>query len=1460
MPELPIPFPQNGVSDTFSYEAQPPGTTVDALNVRAVDGVTGRVRGAQREGLDRVTPNALGGSKVQALTTVTYDGRQVEFQNNETSAANDLTLWSKSLNASTSGAGSGVNTIAIDVSGNVYTIVGNALLVKYNSAGAQQWEFDLPVKVANHVVRALAVDEYGGIYVGVSEGTTAQEFAWIRRYVENAEGVLDMQWSVAPGAYVEKLVIRNDKIYAALNYNDAGKSQVAAYEFIYTASPSVARAWYVPYPVNDFAITDSGEVITAHRQADRIFEASGSYPGTRSFDPRSSPETGHVVEPSAMRWDPTKLDNWEDRKWVWMNGDTIKQQQGYETIRDGEDVNLWQDILGAGEVVLSKGLDSTDIAPKYISSGLAGRPGVHFKGNNYRMETLGTKRLLPGANADEAYLLVMVVKPTGTEAVPQALLYQDSALTSNSKPNFAQYWVPSSSATQYESPSGDNGITGKTRFDTVVALNARCGVPVTGASFSYISGGTNPTSYPTLTNVTYGRRIYKDDRVNVSSDGAAYVSLKGNDNYGIRYRVPPYGNPTNNSPTTSRTVDFTDWHRFTGSSGYVSVMGESRQNEDPENTTLFPNGQYNDPKEAYGRFWVGEDASPTEPVRPMIVSMLIDNEKCNGNNDISLFRVNGMPLAQWRSVKHSNGVKPTVIGKLRNSDSSKAGDQTHGMDDMLDDGTSSQVNFIGLDAEIYEIFVIKQYVDGTTTKVCTFPGYNANAFGVNPAYSTASDTELEKIEAYFAWKYGIAHLLDQGGKAANSAPAWDAQANSYQTVNLGQTQYGHPYGLPAIPSSVTTAVVGGPPTQSTKSPTSIDRYLWTSAYTMMVKWNFQRGPRWIQFADGVGYGVALSGSSVFSVGPVWPTGGVNLDSGSVKLITDLGASVDGVATKTVNLGGSVVGYGNDSVRMECDKYGRCWIPAYWDDASSGLSFNTHALFAFKAPASGTELTTDFAYKVVSQTPHRGLCVAIDRTETDYGPDSAAITRPEAVVLGTEAYSIDGQTLHYIDLVGADFVPGAKARNTTWVGVCGGDIKTFTSAASQTPSGGAGALSSSSRFVNAVTAFSKVYFSDGRKYMVYDPVDNEVTEWLAFTAGRIPEACRLMTFWRGRMVLARGPDDPHNWHMSAVGDPNDWNQFPPDSPLETQAISGNNSVVGGNHDIINALIPYDRERLIFGGDHTIHMMWGDPMAGGMIALLTDVTGISFGSGWCKDSSGILYFYGSRGGVYAMAPGGGADRVSNHPQKISSETIDRKLSSVNLETHYLGMVWDDIEQRLYLYQMPYSTNATPMDSWCWEKKTGAWWVDRFSNVGLSPTALCVLDGDSSNDRVIALGCQDGVVRYPSRTAKTDDGTAIDSYVTIGPFFSGNSTLRIRNPKITLARDQGGCWVELLSSDTADVRGEPVQRALLGPGQNPRHMIGTRGAFVWLRLRNAAPGSRWAYESGVVEAISSNRKRAP
>ena len=46
-------FPAGGVSENFSFESQPPGTTVSAQNVRAYDAKSGRLRGGQRPGLKK---------------------------------------------------------------------------------------------------------------------------------------------------------------------------------------------------------------------------------------------------------------------------------------------------------------------------------------------------------------------------------------------------------------------------------------------------------------------------------------------------------------------------------------------------------------------------------------------------------------------------------------------------------------------------------------------------------------------------------------------------------------------------------------------------------------------------------------------------------------------------------------------------------------------------------------------------------------------------------------------------------------------------------------------------------------------------------------------------------------------------------------------------------------------------------------------------------------------------------------------------------------------------------------------------------------------------------------------------------------------------------------------------------------------------------------------------------------
>ena len=1450
MAELPIPFPQEGISDTFSYEAQPPGTTVDALNVRSIDSKTGRARGAQREGLARLCPSALGAGngKVQALTSVVHDERQVVYSDAVSTQDGDLTSWSKNINSYTAGSTQGVFVCAVDTLGNVYTIDEDALLIQYNRDGVKQWEFSLPVFTANHAVRTLTIDEYGTIFVGVSEGTTGQHLAWIRAYERDDETVLRLLWSMKPQGYTEKILIRNDKLYAAVNATDTAKSRIVVYESIYTSAPSEVQSWYVPFPVNDATFNEDGEIITAHQPAETMYGALAfnRFIGPRSYYPASQLTT-HVVEPSAMRWNPTMLPQWEDRRWCWLSAESIPQQLGSESILDGDAITEWRDISGRGQVVLRPSSVTGDLAPKWISNGLAQRPTVRFEGDNYRLESEGStgtstsqddaqKTVLPGTRG---YAVVIVAKLSDDASKPENLLYQDN------------HWDPNDDALDDDFTGwGGNVDAGLAycRFDHLVAVNAKKSTPTVPAEclnnqYYYSPGGNE-----------WFRDLYLHDKVTAKSsncgltNGTSYwVRQKNGAADGALVHLSASA-PSNGVPgaavvgsngivqlelTRHRTLEF--------DAGGICIMAESAGNKSPEDAGYFPNGENNYAHTNQGRFDNGAGVA--------IISIVRDNEECHADFSTSVLRVNGVPVSRWKGIRTATrtGFK-SVIGKMRTSD---AYDELH-MD------VTTQL--AGLTADISEIFVLRSYDDpeDSKRKICTFPDYNANAIGTNPEYNSTSDTELERIEAYFAWKYGVSHLLDRGGRTPNTAPVWTN--TNMGTGNIGQSEYSHPYSSPA---NIGIGITGGPPSGNRDASANIDGIAWASSDGLMCKWNFQRGLRWAKSQAGVGYAVASHGDRVMGIGPF--DSSVETDAPTVNVFKDSGPSCSLLASFSMNVNGIVKDYVYKHPRVDVDSDGTFWIPGYWNSQPTGDSKN---VWAFSVTEGSPTLNEVFRYQTGGSTYLSEViaarCVAIDKTDRDYTGNANTITLPESIVVGTQSATIDPDaeqpTLHYVDLVQSEVSASTNARNITWVGVCDGNVYTFdTTSVTPVPTG-ANAFDPDSRFTTCVAAFSKVYMTDGLTYKVYDPKTNTVEPWLSSKAGRIPSNCRLMTFWRGRMVLARGPDDPHNWHMSAVGDPTDWDQFPPDGPLETQAISGNNSVVGGNHDIINCLIPYDRERMMIGGDHSIHMMWGDPMAGGVIAMLSDVTGISFGTGWCKDSSGVLYFYGSRGGVYAMAPGGQSDRISNHPQRISTQSIDRRLSEVDLETHYIGMVWDDVEHRLHVYQMPYDVNVGSVDHWCWEKRTGAWWVDRFSNVNLSPTAVAVMDGDAADDRVVAIGCQDGVVRYTSRDAATDDGYAIDSYVTIGPFYTGSQSLRIRNPKITLARDQGGCWVELFSSDTPDVVGDPQQSALLGPGQNPKQMIGVRGAYCWLRLRGALYGQRWAYESGKIDTIDSGRRVAP
>lgn len=385
---------------------------------------------------------------------------------------------------------------------------------------------------------------------------------------------------------------------------------------------------------------------------------------------------------------------------------------------------------------------------------------------------------------------------------------------------------------------------------------------------------------------------------------------------------------------------------------------------------------------------------------------------------------------------------------------------------------------------------------------------------------------------------------------------------------------------------------------------------------------------------------------------------------------------------------------------------------------------------------------------------------------------------------------------------------------------------------------------SSQYVQSTVLFQKVYFTNGDQVYVIDAKEQNpsAAELAATNAGPPPPRCRLIETWRGRLVMARAPDDAHNWHMSAVGDPQDWDTTPP-VPTPTQAISGNNSLAGRVPDIINTIIPISDDLLLFGCDKSIWRLTGDPMAGGQLDLVTNSVGISFGRPYCIDSDGYLYFFGSRGGLFVMAPGG-------KPEKISDTKLPRSLLDIDLENYYARLIWNDTDNCVHIFIMPFGGGGTQVAHYAFDRSNKGFWRDYFGtavDTSCQPTACWVSDGDATDDRVLVLGCEDGYTRRWDSTAYDDDGIPIDAKVTFGPYTlkSGYET-RLHAFQTDLAIEQGSVQVEVYTSDTPDRMGDIEYSGEVPAGLSEWIHITARGQYFWIVLRNARVGSRFSFEN--------------
>ncbi|MDP6369666.1 MAG: hypothetical protein QF615_08660, partial [Planctomycetota bacterium] len=338
-----------------------------------------------------------------------------------------------------------------------------------------------------------------------------------------------------------------------------------------------------------------------------------------------------------------------------------------------------------------------------------------------------------------------------------------------------------------------------------------------------------------------------------------------------------------------------------------------------------------------------------------------------------------------------------------------------------------------------------------------------------------------------------------------------------------------------------------------------------------------------------------------------------------------------------------------------------------------------------------------------------------------------------------------------------FDEGQSSRTTKVVAVAGGDIYTVGHGEPgyEIAIDGRGALDADAGQIMSTAHFGRIYFTDGFNYAIYDPRTNTVSKLEAETAGEVPQRARLIASYRGRLIFARTPEDPNNYFMSAVGDPEDWDYYPT-TPLVTQAINGTLARAGKCPDVINALIPYNDDLLLLGGDHTIFRMTGDPAAGGQLDQVTSSVGIAFGESWTMDPEGVLYFFTPQGCVYGMTPTG-------QPQRLSNEAIDRRMQDIDLTEFRVKLVWNQEDYGLHVFFMPYTTsNATPY-CFFWEKGGNAWWPDAF-HADRTPYAVTMIDGEKPDDRKLLFGSRDGYVSRFDRGSTQDVDKKIKSYATM------------------------------------------------------------------------------------------------
>lgn len=1512
MTDTPLPFPRRGLNDNWAYGQQPSETATDAQNVRSVDPTTGRTRGAQRAGMSKHKAQVVGSTRpVRLIRSATYEAKTITYEAlqgiNEGGSFDDAEQeWSAQTEAMTS-----VVNLETDLSGNVYALTGNTV-EKRNPDGVLLWSFAVPLDNPSFTLGPLVVDTDLSIYVAVDGGATLATGAAVYKIdqipvANTADTEPAMGWTGAWvfDRWIRELRIHQGSLKCLVQDDTAYRSHVATLGNISLQIPAYQGQIEVPYPSTCMVIKSDGSAVTGH-----------PYFADRDSSPKN-PGVGVSLE----SWVSSDIDDYENRIWSSFraqdlvdNGVEDGQDVGLWPDRSGNNRNLTTGLFPSKSTGPG--------APTLRVAGSTGLPSVYFDGTQGLFSAAGggtdaqreaCKTMVPN-NGDGAYCIVVVCRPS-SQKTPEEKDESGASIDA------ARWLFQQFTHTDWQGDSAgafDKGYTEAHRSGIVINASAPTATGDYHYSWSgqgngqksalgklhapgYLHAFTPSSGYINSFSTSNGLGANGDVDLMPTHKGAAWA--------GWPY-AGQYDDPTSTDPGEGLCV--VTFMNCGGLDEALAVTGDFDIGVDftaAEGTfDRYPIG-------ATGVIWVGSDSDT--------VTVASDTELTLGTGNIatgsdvaahivwernwmtrSQLTINGQPIDRWEALPMAYAGADDTGGAPAYSAALNLNVEHNptGLGYPIDKST----NLLGFLGEIMEIEVFgrrqrnedRVTIDGTPhvlyPSVLDHPMYAANGHSADTEGDDAGSTdkawydvgtnigssELEKIVGEKMHRHGIASRLPAHGET-----------------------YAHPH----YPDSGTTVTTYDIPILSNVLNTG---QAWVprkrSAAALIVKHDLSGRMLWCLNSEGIystGYGDIFTNdihgnTSGTGITDARPTAGLALDSnediyvvgpGAVTTPADTEAFCMGILTDSPQSSSnpSIVTTGfwkhtgadpsddfklelasDVTIRCKVDAFDNFYVPIH----PGTLSGAATAKDAFRAY--GRDDVADEYEPLISlitlggsSTYQNGYGVALPPSSPPYvvGTDFATngIQRAEFAYVGLE--DDDNSTTSKADalgkwsIVGATTLADSQGRERKLLALSGGVVYEYTTDWVAFDGVGDPSLSADAHYFWGLNYRQKTYIGDGRRQVVYDPKLGTLESWASGTSGTLPEKCALAVVYHARIVMARAEGQPQNWYMSAAGDPNNWDFYPP-TQSATQAIFGNNTAAEQCPDIINTLIPHNDDYLIFGCDHSIWLLRGDPVDAGQFDEVSSTIGMAFGKSWTKDPTGLLYFFGSKGGVYRMA-GDSAPQHLSDARDGQDTSIQDRLRDIDLAAFRVELVWDFERQGLIVLQLPYDETITEASkAWFWDVKNNAWWEDLPGAKTLQPYSAFVVDGDAADDRRVVYGCEDGFVRELDSAAFDDDGTAISSSVTIGPIAAGRDAETVLNRlRAIFASEQFGCSYTVFASDTPSELGTSVASGYFEPGLGQRLSVNRRGSFIWVKLESNVIGQRWALEELEADVVLSGLRRA-